>query len=56
LHFGVSDGDFADNSGAYTIRITQVPEVSTWAMMLLGFAGLGYAGWRTQRKSAELAV
>jgi hypothetical protein len=56
LHFGVSDGDFADNSGAYTIRITQVPEVSTWAMMLLGFAGLGYAGWRRQRKSAELAA
>jgi hypothetical protein len=23
-----------------------VPEPSTWAMMLLGFAGLGYAGWR----------
>jgi PEP-CTERM motif len=25
-----------------------VPEPSTWAMMLLGFAGLGYAGWRTK--------
>jgi hypothetical protein len=23
-------------------------------MMLLGFAGLGYAGWRTQRKTATL--
>jgi PEP-CTERM motif len=23
-----------------------VPEASTWAMMLLGFAGLGFAGWR----------
>ena len=23
-----------------------VPEPSTWAMMLLGFAGLGYAGYR----------
>jgi hypothetical protein len=27
-----------------------VPEPSTWAMMLLGFAGLGFAGW--QRKGA----
>ena len=23
-----------------------VPETSTWALMLLGFAGLGYAGYR----------
>jgi hypothetical protein len=23
-----------------------VPESSTWAMMLLGFAGLGFAGYR----------
>jgi hypothetical protein len=23
-----------------------VPEFSTWAMMLLGFAGLGFAGYR----------
>jgi hypothetical protein len=29
-----------------------VPEPSTWAMLLLGFAGLGYAGWR--RKSVRL--
>jgi hypothetical protein len=43
LHFGVSDGDFADNSGAYTITIAQVPEASTWAMMLAGFVGLGVA-------------
>ena len=26
-----------------------VPEPSTWAMMLLGFAGLGYAGYRRAR-------
>jgi PEP-CTERM motif len=28
------------------IPVQPVPEPSTWAMMLLGFAGLGYAGWR----------
>jgi phospholipase/lecithinase/hemolysin len=28
---------------------TAVPEPSTWAMMLLGFAGLGYAGYRRAR-------
>jgi hypothetical protein len=29
-----------------------VPESSTWAMMLLGFAGLGFAGYRRTRKAA----
>jgi hypothetical protein len=28
---------------------TPVPEPSTWAMMLLGFAGLGFAGHRATR-------
>jgi hypothetical protein len=27
-------------------RTSTVPEPSTWAMMLIGFAGLGYAGYR----------
>jgi hypothetical protein len=28
-----------------------VPEPSTWAMMVLGFAGLGYAGFRRPKKN-----
>jgi hypothetical protein len=32
-----------------TIGFTTVPEPSTWAMMLLGFAGLGYLGYRRAR-------
>ena len=28
------------------------PEPSTWAMMLIGFAGLGVVGWRTRRAAA----
>ena len=32
------------------------PEPSTWAMMLLGFAGLGFAGYRTTKKNAALAA
>jgi hypothetical protein len=31
------------------IAITSVPEASTWAMMLAGFAGLGFAGYRKAR-------
>jgi hypothetical protein len=33
-----------------------VPELSTWAMMLLGFAGLGFAGYRASRKSVAPAA
>ena len=32
------------------------PEPSTWAMMVLGFAGLGLMGWRGSRKAAAHAA
>jgi PEP-CTERM motif len=32
------------------------PEPSTWAMMVLGFAGLGFAGYRKARKPAAIAA
>ena len=32
------------------------PEPSTWAMMVLGFAGLGFAGYRKARKTAAIAA
>jgi hypothetical protein len=39
----------ADGSGGFGFDLAiggAVPEPSTWAMMLVGFAGLGYAGYR----------
>jgi hypothetical protein len=39
-----------------TTGASTVPEPSTWAMMLLGFAGLGYVGYRTTRKAASIAA
>jgi hypothetical protein len=32
-----------------------VPEPSTWAMLLLGFAGLGFMGWRGSRRATAHA-
>ena len=49
LHFGVSDGNFSDNAGSYTITISAVPEPSTWAMMILGFAGIGFMTFRRRQ-------
>nr|WP_063993589.1 PEPxxWA-CTERM sorting domain-containing protein [Bradyrhizobium sp.] len=33
-------------------QITSVPEPSTWAMMILGFAGLGFMAYRQKNKSS----
>jgi hypothetical protein len=33
-----------------------IPEPSTWAMMLLGFASFGYAGYRVRRAAGAFAV
>jgi hypothetical protein len=41
--------------GGKTGTIVGTPEPSTWAMMLLGFAGLGFAGYRKAR-SARAAL
>jgi PEP-CTERM motif len=40
----------------FTLIIGEVPEPSTWAMMLLGFAGLGYVGYRRSSKLQPVTV
>jgi hypothetical protein len=39
-----------NDSGVVVGSYFATPEPSTWAMMLLGFAGLGYAGYRRARE------
>jgi len=56
LHFGVSDGNFSDNSGQFLITISAVPEPSTWAMMILGFGGLGFLAYRRRNRAAVSGV
>jgi hypothetical protein len=43
-------------SATYSVTTTTVPEPSTWAMMMLGFAGLGYAAFRRASKDRASAV
>jgi PEP-CTERM motif len=40
----------------FTLVSGAAPEPSTWAMLLLGFAGLGYAGYRRARQTADARV
>ncbi len=41
------DSNNSDNTQFITANVSSaVPETSTWMMMLLGFAGLGFAGYR----------
>ena len=55
LTVGYWDSYYLDNSGSQTLSVTAVPEPSTWAMMLIGFASLGFAGYG-QAKSRRGAV
>jgi CHRD domain len=36
--------------------LAAVPELSTWAMMLLGFAGVGFMAYRRKSKPALMAT
>jgi hypothetical protein len=48
--FGFTYDSFASPPGGGGSP-TPVPEPSTWAMLLLGFGGLGWAGYRASRKA-----
>jgi hypothetical protein len=57
--FTYAAGGGAPSNTNYYMGISDfgaVPEASTWAMMMLGFAGLGLAGYRARGRSTPLAV
>jgi hypothetical protein len=47
---------FSSTANAFEFTLGSVPEPSTWAMMAIGFAGLGYAAFRRNSKGRALAV
>jgi hypothetical protein len=57
IKYNASGLSFENSPYFITLTVTTaVPELSTWAMLLLGFAGLGFAGYRTSRKDAVFAA
>jgi hypothetical protein len=57
--FGVNNSNFANGTitvGAATPHVAAVPEPSTWAMLILGFAGLGFMAYRRRNQSMSLSA
>jgi hypothetical protein len=42
--------------GDVSIQVNAVPEPSTWAMLILGFAGIGFMAYRRKSRPAMLAA
>jgi hypothetical protein len=42
--------------GDVSIQVNAVPEPSTWAMLILGFAGIGFMAYRRKSRPTALAV
>ena len=57
LDFFILDYYLPDNAGGVALNISSgVPEPSTWAMMILGFAGVGFMAYRRKSKPALMAA
>jgi hypothetical protein len=56
-HSGVGSNTYTGNIGYQLLgSVSSVPEPSTWAMMILGFAGVGFMAYRRKSKPALMAA
>jgi hypothetical protein len=54
--FGLTQSQFYDNLDVGVTFTQAVPEPSTWAMMILGFASVGFMAYRRKSKPALMAA
>jgi hypothetical protein len=57
VHVGAESNPLIQESGNVQIavlHVSGVPEPSTWAMMILGFAGVGFMAYRRRNSNASL--
>ena len=55
LTFPFSDFNYFDQTFVFTVA-SAVPEPSTWAMMILGFFGVGFMAYRRRNQSLSLRL
>jgi hypothetical protein len=51
-----TNGNLTGTLATIDIGVPPVPEPSTWAMMILGFAGVGFIAYRRRSKPALMAA
>jgi hypothetical protein len=57
INWRMSSYPYDFNEGLVTgFNVSAVPEPSTWAMMILGFAGVGFMAYRRESKPASMAA
>ncbi len=56
ITFNQAGGTGHTITGSATYTASTVPEPATWAMMMLGFIGLGYAAFRRNAKAGAASV
>jgi hypothetical protein len=54
--FNLANPFFGQNDVLTISAVAAVPEPSTWAMMILGFGGVGFVAYRRKAKRALAAV
>jgi hypothetical protein len=54
--YNVGFGSYNFHYQLYSDGVSAVPEPSTWAMMILGFAGIGFMAYRRKSKPALIAA
>jgi len=55
-YFNIHTDVFPGGEIRGNLQVAAVPEPSTWAMMILGFVGVGFMAYRRKSKPALMAA